>query len=273
MLAGVTAIVRRTRPMPAARRVAGIKMPAAPSNSNTPLTSTAALGQGMAAGTMRISISVAVKCAMPPIKNHRHTAVRPMRFNIRDAMHPPGNNPDPSNAVAPGGAGAKSVPAAAPARPIRAAATVGFAVHRRAPNTPRHGFLWQHPPPPRVRRATRPPQRWRWRGLFAEPSPRASALGSTRPRPAPRPAWIAEASAPKPAPPEPGCRAQHHRRIPAADRARPAIQRAEFAAPPEYPAAGCRRGRRAQRLPPQTARPAPPGWLCGLRENQALALL
>ncbi len=75
--------------MPAARRVAGIRIPAAPNNSNTPLNSTAALGQGMAGGTMRISMSVAVKCAMPPIKNHRHTAVRPMRFNIRDGHAPP----------------------------------------------------------------------------------------------------------------------------------------------------------------------------------------
>src|SRR5277367_4972401 len=85
MLAGVTAIVRMKRPMPAARRVAGIKIPAAPNNSNTPLISTAALGHGMAGGIMRISMSVAVKCATPPIKNHRNTALRPIRFNVRDA--------------------------------------------------------------------------------------------------------------------------------------------------------------------------------------------
>ena len=68
--------------MPAARRVAGIRIPAAPNNSNTPLNSTAALGprnDGRHDAHFHLG---SAKCATPPIKNHRQTAVKPMRFNI-----------------------------------------------------------------------------------------------------------------------------------------------------------------------------------------------
>src|SRR5271154_2474315 len=82
MLAGVMAMVRMNSPRPAARRVAGIKIPAAPNNSNTPLISTIARGIGKPGGTMRISMSVAAKCAMPPIRNHRNTATKAIRRSI-----------------------------------------------------------------------------------------------------------------------------------------------------------------------------------------------
>ena len=63
--------------MPASRRVGRHSSPAAPSSSSTPLTSTAARGQGIQGGTMRISVSVKTKCAIPPIANHRKTKAIP----------------------------------------------------------------------------------------------------------------------------------------------------------------------------------------------------
>ena len=53
-------------------------MPAAPSNSNTPLTITAALGHGRYGDTMRSSASVTIKCAKPAMKNQAKTLVRPI---------------------------------------------------------------------------------------------------------------------------------------------------------------------------------------------------
>jgi len=80
-LAGVTAMVSKNSPMPAARRVTGIKMPTAPNSSNTPLIKTAARGQGMDGGTIRISSSVSEKCATPPIMNHKNTKTKATRRN------------------------------------------------------------------------------------------------------------------------------------------------------------------------------------------------
>jgi hypothetical protein len=72
--------VSAIRPQPAARRVSGHSRPAAPSSSNAPLTSTAARGHGNHGGTIRISVSVSAKCAMPPIRNQTKTNVRPARL-------------------------------------------------------------------------------------------------------------------------------------------------------------------------------------------------
>jgi hypothetical protein len=86
-LAGVTAMVNAKRPMPAQRRVSGINTPKAPNNSKTPEINTTSRGQGILGGTIRISTSVAMKCAIPPTKNHRNTNPSPMRF-IRDTTVP-----------------------------------------------------------------------------------------------------------------------------------------------------------------------------------------
>src|SRR5450631_4889725 len=86
-LAGVTAMVNAKSPMPAQRRVSGINTPKAPNNSKPPEINTTFRGQGILGGTIRISTSVAIKCATPPTKNQRNTNPSPMRF-IRDTTPP-----------------------------------------------------------------------------------------------------------------------------------------------------------------------------------------
>ena len=249
---------------------------------------------------MRISMSVAVKCAIPPIRNHRNTAVRPIRFNIRNAeafagceiscslfifvhrcaKHPPGNNPDPSSAGARGAGGAKALQPRRQPHPFRGAATSGFcgsspstentnargffgSVHHRRAATSRHTALTA------VMALARP--------VCKAVSMRVSAWVHAATSGASSGIDCMNHSAP-----------EHLRRLnrtresasavarqsASPDRARPRSSDNRIcSAAKEHPAAGCRRGRpiccachRADCAPAP-----PPWWLRDLRQNQAAA--
>ncbi len=231
---------------------------------------------------MRISMSVAVKCKMPPIKNHRNTALRPIRFNIRDAgafaggeilgslfiaahrcaTHPPRNNPDPSSAGARGAGGRQKrcSRGASPAHSGRSHsgfcgsspstentnARVSLAASTTAEGTSRHALTaLMALAKPVCKAVSMRASAW----VHAATSGASSGMDCRTIRTNTCAACTGLSSA-----------APSLARIPFPDRARHAVRRAESAAPREYPAAGCRRGRRWLRLPPELARPAPRSW-------------